>query len=118
MVVPTSAAMSMPRCPLPYGVSGGSNAWMTGPTTGHVQPPVGGVAAEPLPVDDRQHQEGQSHDDPRTSTHRSATLSARVGELTVTEVTARRRLGFSPPQRADRGGRRRPWCGSGTRVTP
>src|SRR6478672_7133009 len=51
MVVPTSAATSIPRCPLPYGVSGGSNAWMTGPTTGHVQPPAPAyVAAEPLPV--------------------------------------------------------------------
>src|SRR5439155_20452231 len=39
-VVPTAAAISIPRCPLPYGVSGGSNVWVIGPTTGHVQPPA------------------------------------------------------------------------------
>jgi hypothetical protein len=29
--------MSMPRCPDPYGESGGSNPRITGPTTGHCQ---------------------------------------------------------------------------------
>src|SRR5436190_12875220 len=50
MLVPTSAAMSIPRCPLPYGVSGGSNVWMTGPTTGHVQPPADAAGAAVAPA--------------------------------------------------------------------
>src|SRR5437764_5567071 len=45
--VPDGAAMSIPRCPDPYGEAGGSNARMTGPVTGqsHVPPAALACAA-------------------------------------------------------------------------
>jgi hypothetical protein len=36
ITVERSVAMSIPRCPAPYGSSGGSKPRMIGPTTGHV----------------------------------------------------------------------------------
>jgi hypothetical protein len=47
-VVPTGAAISIPRWPAPYGESGGSNPRTTGPTTGHdhgTDAPAGAIVA-------------------------------------------------------------------------
>jgi hypothetical protein len=42
--VPTGAAMSIPRWPLPYGELGSTNARITGPATGHAQVPDTAIA--------------------------------------------------------------------------
>ena len=43
--VPGATAMSIPRCPAPNGVSGGSNPRITGPVTGQDHVPFGGAGA-------------------------------------------------------------------------
>jgi hypothetical protein len=103
--VPKGVAMSIPRCPAPYGDAGGSNGRITGPITGQDQSIAAPAVCVARPISESTIRStairrmwstvGTSTDEDRDADHRTSAIA-----------------GISRPRRAARAARIPPSCGS------
>src|SRR6185295_14061778 len=93
--VPGATAMSIPRCPAPNGVSGGSNPRITGPLTGQDHVPFGSAGANARSDAWPSGAPGETDDGPSSTISRGRTNAVNVTPVLLS-------IGSDDPSREER----------------